>query len=472
MALLDKVNAQLPARRDEARSGIDTWLTDYLIPSAYGSFFYGGNSYPIGVDTSYGYTRAQEIERSLPGYYAAVRRCPPAFAAQMVRALVLSQARFTFRNRPSSGTPRRLFGTRDLGVLEKPWTNATTGELITRCEWHAGLAGNAFITNRTPGRLRMMRPDWTAIVWGSESDPDYYPGLALDSQLLGYVYQQGGIGTSGTKAQFLLPDEVAHWSPLPDPQFAGIGMSWITPALREIQGDMLATDHKIKFFENGATPNLVVKGLKAANKDEFKDLVDMMEDSHAGVRNAYKTLYLAAGADATVVGADLKQIDFKATQGAGETRISALSRVHPVILGLSEGLEGSSLNAGNFAMARRIWGDTWIFPTLQDLCQALAPLVKTPGDAELWFDTADMPILREDAKDAADIASAEASTIVALSAGGFTRQSAVAATTARDMTQLVPDPDWVSVQLQPNGGTAPGSNGAPPVPAPANGKAK
>lgn len=461
MGLLDRVAR---ARGVEQRSfSADTWLENFLLPSQFGSFLFGGASYPVGFNTTYGVTQAQEIERSLPGFSAALRRCPPAFAAQMVRALVLSQARFTFRNKMTSGQPRRMFGTRDLGVLETPWQNGTTGELITRMEWHAGIAGNSYVTNRTPGRLRVLRPDWTAIVYGSETTPNYYPGLSLDSKLLGYVYQIGGIGGSDSKPEFLLPDEVAHWSPLPDPLWAGIGMSWVTPAIREIQGDVLASEHKIRFFENGATPNLVVKGLNARDKEHFKDLVDMMEDSHAGVRNAYKTLYLTAGADATVVGADLQQIDFKATQGTGETRIASLSRVHPVILGLSEGLAGSSLNAGNFAMARRIWGDTWIFPTLQDLCAALAPLVNVPAGAELWFDTADMPILREDEKDAADIASIEANTIATYVKEGFTPESAIAATKARDVT-LLKHTGLVSVQLQPPGALLPGEPQPPNQP--------
>jgi phage portal protein BeeE len=97
---------------------------------------------------------------------------------------------------------------------------------------------------------------------------------------------------------------MAHWSPLPDPECAGVGMSWVTPALREIQGDRMATDHKVRFFENGATPNLVVKGITAATKDQFDELVDAMEANHAGVANAYRTLYLTAGADASVVGVD------------------------------------------------------------------------------------------------------------------------------------------------------------------------
>jgi phage portal protein BeeE len=458
VALLDRVAAALPAA--EKRSSIDTWISDYLIPSQ-GSFSYGNTTYPFGgVNTLYGTQRAQEVTQTLPGFAAALRRCPPAFAAEMVRAGVLSQARFIFRNRRNSPTPRRTFGNQSLSVLERPWPNATTGELLTRMEWHAGVAGNAFVTNFTPGRLRVLRPDWTIIIYGSKREPDD-PAHALDGVVLGYVYQNGGIYSStGTKPVFLSPSEVAHWSPVPDPEHAGIGMSWVTPAVREIQADRLETEHKIRFFENGATPNLVVKGIQAADKTEFDAIVEMMDDAHAGVANAYKTLYLTAGADATVVGADLSQIDFKAVQGAGETRLSMLSRVHPVILGSAEGLSGSSLNAGNFGMARRIWADTWIYPTLQDMCQALAPLVNVPSDAELWYDTADMPILREDAKDAADIAQTNAVTITAYVKEGFTPESAVAATIGRDES-LLKHTGMVSVQLQPPG---------TPAVSPSNGK--
>ncbi|HEY5985851.1 MAG TPA: hypothetical protein VIV12_05615, partial [Streptosporangiaceae bacterium] len=165
----------------------------------------------------------------------------------------------------------------------------------------------------------------------------------------------------------------------------------------------------------------------------------------------YRTLYLTAGADATVIGSDLKQLDFKNTQGAGETRISVLSRVHPVILGIAEGLAGSSLNAGNFGMARRLWADGWIYPTLQDLAASLAPLVNVPSDAELWPDVGDMPILREDAKDAAEIEQIKAATIRQLVDGGFDPGSVVSAVTGQNMN-LLKHTNLVSVQLVPPGG--------------------
>jgi hypothetical protein len=102
-----------------------------------------------------------------------------------------------------------------------------------------------------------------------------------------------------------------------------------------------------------------------------------------------------------------------------------------------------------------MWADTWIYPTLADLAAALAPMVRVPADAELWTNVRDMPILREDARDAAEIESTKASTIVSLSAGGFTRESAVAAVMSQDMSLLVKDPNWVSVQLQQSGGANP-----------------
>lgn len=445
MGLLERIAA---ARgRQESRYSIDQWLGEYLIPS---QFQFGGNGYTYGLNQTLAGQRVQAVANTLPGYAAALRACPPAFAAQMVRALVLSQARFTFRNRPSSRTPRRLFGTTELGILERPWPNATTGELLALMEWHAGLAGNAFVT-RQPTRLRVLRPDWCAVVYGSQQEPEE-AATALDGEIIGYVYQNGGIGSGRSKPQTLLPQDVAHWSPLPDPERPGMGQSWVTAALADIQGDRAATQHKLMFFQNGATPNMVVKGITAATREQFDEIVKTMEDNHAGVANAYRTLYLVAGADATVVGADLKQLDFKATQGAGETRIAMLGRVPAPLLQISEGLAGSSLNAGNFGMARRIFADTWVYPTLQDLSAAVAPIIRVPSDAELWTDTSDMPLLREDAKDAAEITQVQASTIGQLVRDGYTSDSAKAAVVANDMSLLVHS-GLVSVQLQVPGST-------------------
>jgi phage portal protein BeeE len=467
--VLDRVNARFAASRgDESRYSLDTWISQYLIPSA-GQFTYGNTTYPYGQGQALNQTlagnRVVEIANSIPGYRMALQACPPAFAAEMVRSLVLSQARFTFRNRMSAATPRRTFGNRDLALLETPWPNGTTGDLLARMEWHAGLAGNAYVLKRPP-RLRILRPDWTAILYGSHLEPDYASG-ALDAELIGYVYRNRGT----EDATLLLPADVAHWAPIPDPEMGGLGMSWLTPAIREMQLDRVGTEHKIRFFEQGATPNLVIKGVPAVSRTQFEELVSEMEDRHAGVANAYRTLYLTAGADASVIGANLAELDLENVQGATETRIAILSRVPAALLGISKGLTGSSLNAGNLAMTRRIFSDTWVYPALQDVASSLASIVTVPPDAELWFDTADMPILREDAKDAADIEQIKADTINGYVKEGFTPESAIAAVRAQDVS-LLKHTGLVSVQLQPPGERLP-APGSPPPPGPAaNGAAK
>lgn len=444
MGLLERIRTERqPA---EQRHAVDDWLTQYLFPS---TFQFGNTTYnfgmPAGMSQTMVQSRVKAIANSLPGYMGALQSCPPAFAAEMVRALVLSQVRFTFRNPPFGSNPRKTFGTGALALLERPWPNGTTGDLVGLMEWHAGLAGNAF-TLRQPNRLRVLRPDFMAAVYGSDLEPDS-PDHALDGELLGYIYQQGGVGIGKGEPQLLTPGDVAHWSPIPDPLNPGMGMSWITAGLRDIQADQAASEFKAKYLTNGATPNLVVTGIPATTREQFNEIVDMLEEKHTGLANAFKTLYLTAGADAKIVGSNLSELDMKSTQGGGETRISMLSRVPAPVLGIAAGLEGSSLNAGNFGQARRLFSDTWVFPTLQDLAHSLTPIIDVPRDAELWFDTIDMPLLREDAKDAAEINQVNATTISALVTAGFTWESAAAYVEAGD-PKVLKHTGLYSVQLQ------------------------
>ena len=63
------------------------------------------------------------------------------------------------------------------------------------------------------------------------------------------------------------------------------------------------------------------------NPEKFDQWVQRSSTATKAHVNAYKTLFLAGGADVKVVGADLKQVDFKQVQGAGETRIAAAAGV-------------------------------------------------------------------------------------------------------------------------------------------------
>jgi len=365
------------------------------------------------------------------------------FACILARLLVFSEARFIWQQM-RDGRPGELFGNPELAVLEKPWTNGTTGELLAHMEQAASLAGNYYgalieVDGRT--RIRNLRPDWVTIISGSKSDNPY----AIDAEPIGYVYRP-----PRGEPEILTPEQVIHYSPIPDPDAQWRGMSWLTPVLREIKADTAATRHKLRFFENGAVPGLILKYDAAVDRKLVEEHIALFREQYEGAANAYKTLHVGGGADPTVVGANLRQLDFKATQGAGETRIAAAAGVHPVIVGLSEGMMGSSLNAGNFAAARRRFADGTLRPLWRIASASAQSILTVPASTRLWYDDRDIPFLRQDAKEEADIDQIHASTISRLVEAGFTPESAIAAVTSGDFRRLE-HTGLFSVQLQAPG---------------------
>jgi phage portal protein BeeE len=426
-------------RRDEAsRSTYDlNWYIQqlnnpYAILGGYGSTTRDGR--PV-----------EDIQNNFTGYVnSAYKANGPIFAIILSRLLLFSEARFQWRRlKGENGRPGDLFGTKALSILERPWPNGTTGELLARMEQDVSLGGNFYAVNEGD-RLRRLRPDWVSIVLTAP------PEEAVDSDVAGYMYSPGGPGRGN--AEFYLPETCLHWSPIPDPDAQYRGMSWITPVVREIQADDAATRHKGSFFSNGAKPGMVVSFKESVTAEQFKAFMATMNEAHQGADNAYKTLYVGGGADVTVAGANLQQLDFKATQGAGETRLCAAGGVPPIIVGLSEGL--SSATYSNYSMARRKFGDHWARPQWRSACAALSTIVDVPPMAELWYDDRDISFLREDQKDAAEIQQVKASTINSYITSGFTPESAVAAVDADDRALLV-HTGLVSVQLQPPGAGVP-----------------
>jgi phage portal protein BeeE len=281
----------------------------------------------------------------------------------------------------------------------------------------------------------------------------------LGNRKLGYLYTEGG-HLSGNDPVPLMLDEVSHFMPIPDPLASFRGMSWLTPVVREIENDSLMNTHKRKFYENGATPNMIIKHADGADREAIIAFNKRLQEENSGIDNAYKTLNLYPGADATVVGKDMVQVDFKQVQGAGETRIAAAAGVPPVIVGLSEGLQAATYS--NYSQARRRFGDGTIHPLWQNAAGSLAPLMPDMGAAtRLWYDADNIPFLREDEKDAAEIQGTRASTVNALITAGYEPTSVIAAVEADDFRLLV-HTGMYSVQLQ-----KPGAPGQQQLPTPA-----
>jgi len=401
-----------------------------------------------------GLAREERIDNDFGSYVAeAYKSNGIVFACVQARALAFSEVRFQYQYL-TGGRPGKLWGDQSLSLLETPWPNGTTGELLMRMEQDTSLGGNFYAT-RIGNTIRRMTPDKVTIISGVRGDAKASP-WSLNAEVLGYLYKPDPM----TEATLLLPQDVVHYSPTPDPSAQWRGMSWLTPVINEIIGDSAATKHKVRFFKNGAMSHLKVVHPAGMSRPQFLEAVELFNAAHQGEANAYKTLHFGAGADASVMGADLKSVDFKAIQGAGETRIAAAAGVGAIMARLSEGMQGSSLNQGNYEAAKGQLVDMTIRPLWRTASASLSKFAAPPTGSRLWYDDRDVALLAKSATAAAEVRAKDAATVRTLVDAGFKPDDVIAAVTAGDLSALSGSHGGLfSVQLQ-----APGSAAAAPLP--------
>jgi phage portal protein BeeE len=353
------------------------------------------------------------------------------FAAIVARMQLLSEATFKFQ----AAKDGHLFGDERLTILERPWPGGTAGELLARMEQDVSVTGNAYLWS-VPGedRLVRLRPDWVTIV----SEIVAVPGGGLYRDVTGYWVEPPKSVLDQGKGQFYAAAEVAHWAPICDPAANFRGMSWLTPVYRDVNADSAMITHKIKYFQNNASPNILIRYSQKLNPGTIDSIRERMQARYGGVDNAFKTLVLDQGADLTVVGNSLAEIDFANVAQAGAERILADARVPPLVVGL-EPIKGAGKS---YESVMRHFGDTWARPQWRSLCaalEAIVPGLPSPGQ-RLWIDTGDIAALQDGEQVRAQVSLIRMQALLTAVQAGYTRDSAVAAVDAGDVTQLVPDP--------------------------------
>jgi phage portal protein BeeE len=405
-------------------------------------FAFNGSTY-VGMPGA----MPDRTERVEPGFLGVttggMKDNSVVFACVRARMTVFSEARFRWRQ-IRNGKPGDMFGTPELSLLEHPWPGGTTGDLLARMILDADLAGNSYWINRG-GILKRLRPDWVYIVRGVPGNPKAHVE-STDSTILGYIYWPGGFAEK-TEPEVFFPDEVAHFAPIPDPEASYKGMSWMTPIIREMSADNAATHHKLKFFENGATLNYILRFDPTLTPEDVQEFLHAFESAHAGVDNAYRVTGIGGGADISTIGADLRQLDFKQVQGAGETRIAAAAGIPPIMVGLSEGLQSATYS--NYGQARRHFGDNTLRPLWRNAAASISQILDVPVGAELWYDDSAIAFLREDKTEQAKILSLEASMMQTLINQGWKPESVQSAMLAGGDWSVLEHTGLYSVQLQP-----------------------
>ena len=454
---------RLPFMRRQKLKRFDQndWAQEY--------FTYAGNAYPLGGGFPAS-DNTEPIENNYVGYVNSAYKTDGAlFAVCLARMLVFSEIRFQYQA-IRHGRPGDLFAPNylpdALTLLENPWPNGFTSDLVSKAIQHADIGGNHYVVSEGAGeeaRLRILRPDWTDIVL---TEP---PDKARRSDIAGYLYKPGG--TSDTTLWETFPIDgskgtVAHWAPIPDPDAQFRGMSWMTPVLEELKADKAIMKHKRKFFENGATIQTVI-GLKdagAIDDEQFEKFQRDFNRAHQGVDNAYRTLFIAGGVDAKAISADMQQMDFIQTGAHGEQRICAAGQVPGLLIGLEAPYTRSSLSSDSYEAAKSRFIDMTMRPLWRNLSQTYSVLVPKLRNARLWYDARDVAFLKSDVLKTAQIQQVQAATAASYIQAGFEPGSVTLAIRENDMS-LLKHTGLTSVQLLPpgtqhqQGGAEPASNG-------------
>ena len=289
------------------------------------------------------------------------------------------------------------------------------------------------------------------------------PSLALDAEVIGYMYHPGGYAATYDPIA-LLPEQVCHFAPIPDPLARFRGMTWMTSIIREFMADNAMSDHKLKFFEQGATVNLMVTFPQAKSQEQFDMHVERFKRQHQSVANAYKTFFAAEGTTATPIGSTMQQIEFKIVQAAGEVRIAAAAGVPPIVASIQGGLDAATYS--NYGQARRAFADGTMRDLWGDFAGSMAGIINVPGGSELWYDDRNIAFLQDDQLDNAEIQQKHATAINTLIIAGYEPDAVVDAVLSDDYSRLTGRHTGLfSVQLQPPGTQAPdptaNGNGVP-----------
>jgi phage portal protein BeeE len=450
-----------------------TWWTD-IGDSIRRRFFgwdgWGGQGEASGaavITTSYGINGNEAI---LPSIVANAMQayCGNAvvFGAILARMSLFAEATFAFQDMKDKSLhgAYETDGRRNTGlsILEYPWPNGTTGELLARMIQDVDLAGNAYVWN-AGSQLVRLRPDWVMII--SEITTDAF-GREF-RKVLGYLFDPPPTASGAPGTSYFTIDEVAHWSPIPDPWADFRGMSWMTPIIREVAADNGMTEYKIKYLTNAASPNLLIKYAQKLGDKAVRRVQDMITDRHGGVDNAFRTLVLDEGADTQIIGNSLEQMNFSTVQAAGENRIIIASGVPGIVIGSKEGLMAATYS--NYAQAMRRFADITMRPLWRSACACLAVLVTVPAGERLWFDPSDISALRQGEKEQADTTLVLAQACAALVKEGYEPKSVAIAVTSGDLTKLKyvdkpPDPLLEKNLVIANPSLAPAANAPGAVP--------
>lgn len=185
---------------------------------------------------------------------------------------------------------------------------------------------------------------------------EVFKGLPLALHTLPSHLVQYRIDTQGHEAivyagKSIDPDMVIR-DINPDPVDPFVGMSVIAAAAQTIDTEEQSKKFNRQFFANSARPSVTVEVPKVMQPEQFRRFKQQFEEFHTGQYNAYKPLILEGGAKANAFALTQKDMDFLESRKFNKDEILAMFGVSPGMLGMTENVNRSNMEAAEYIFAK------------------------------------------------------------------------------------------------------------------------
>lgn len=226
------------------------------------------------------------------------------------------------------------------------------------------LSGNAFILSINNGvgkikELHLLRPDRVEVVPGKGNIPKKYVYKVNEREIIYPVDQVTGYS------------DILHLKNF-NPSDDWVGLSQVEAASYSIDIHNQASTWNKSLLENGARPSgaMIVKSHNNSpgylTDQQFKRLVDQLEDKFMGSSNAGRPIVLEGGLDWKEMGYSPKDMDFVETKNTAAREIALAFGIPPQLLGI----KGDS-TYNNMQEARLAFWEETVLPLIDCTVDAL-----------------------------------------------------------------------------------------------------
>jgi HK97 family phage portal protein len=240
---------------------------------------------------------------------------------------------------------QQVFDTPMDKLFDRPNPLMSRFQLFESTIIHMGLHGEAFwLLNESIGMVNGRPGSIPAEIY--VLNPKEMKHVVDDGQLVGWVYQN------------TLPlelNQVVHFK-LYNPYDPYRGLAPLEAARIALDTDYEASRYNKSFYENDATPSLVVSipGEEPLPNDEFLRLKTQFENRHRGSANARRVAFAQAGMTITPLTVTQDEMKYIESRTFSRDEILATFGVPKSVAGYTEGLN----RATAFAQKRSFWIET------------------------------------------------------------------------------------------------------------------